>query len=45
MSETLPSTEVIVGVDTHKATHAAVALGTRLGTLTIPTSSGGYRAL
>ena len=48
MSETLPSTEVIVGVDTHKSTHAAVALsalGARLGTLTIPTSSGGYRAL
>ncbi|MGG5891177.1 IS110 family transposase, partial [Falsiroseomonas sp. HC035] len=48
MSETLPSTEVIVGVDTHKSTHAAVALsalGARLGTLTIPTSSGGYQAL
>ena len=38
MSETLPD-DIIVGVDTHKHIHAAVAitaLGARLGTLTIP---------
>ena len=48
MSETASSTEVIIGVDTHKSTHAAVAisaLGARLGTMTIPASSGGYQAL
>lgn len=41
MSETVPATCVIVGVDTHKLTHAAVAinsLGARLGTMTIPAS-------
>ena len=39
---------VIIGVDTHKSTHAAAAinaLGTRLGTLTIPASGKGYQAL
>jgi transposase len=48
MSETASNTEVIVGVDTHKLTHAAVAisaLGVRLGTITIPASTNGYRAL
>ena len=48
MSETAPGTDVIIGVDTHKLTHAAVAisaLGARLGTMTIPASSTGYQAL
>jgi transposase len=47
MTETLPC-EIIVGVDTHKHTHAAVAintLGARLGTMTIPVSRTGYRDL
>lgn len=48
MSETVPATCVIVGVDTHKLTHAAVAinsLGARLGTMTIPASGKDYQAL
>ena len=48
MSETASSTEVIIGVDTHKSTHAAVAIsavGARLGSLSIPASSRGYQAL
>jgi transposase len=47
MSETLPA-EVIIGVDTHKHVHAAVAisaLGARLGTTTIPVGVEGYRQL
>ena len=47
MSETVPA-EVIVGVDTHKHIHAAVAitgLGARLGTMAIPVSAKGYRDL
>ena len=47
MSETLPD-DIIVVVDTHKHIHAAVAitaLGTRLGTLTIPVGGKGYQAL
>ena len=47
MSETLPA-DIIVGVDTHKHIHAAVAitaLGARLGTLTIPVGGKGYQAL
>ena len=39
---------VIVGVDTHKHVHAAVAInvvGARLGTMTVPANSKGYRAL
>ncbi len=47
MSETVPA-EIIVGVDTHKHVHAAVAitvLGARLGTMTIPVSAKGYRDL
>jgi transposase len=41
-------TEIIIGVDTHKDVHAAVAmngLGARLGTRTIPASSKGYQEL
>ena len=40
--------DIIVGVDTHKHTHAAVAitrLGARVGELTIQVSLGGYREL
>ena len=48
MIETTFSTDIIIGVDTHKLTHAAVAisaLGARLGSLTIPANSRGYQAL
>src|SRR4051794_35653244 len=47
MSETAHA-DIIVGVDTHKHVHTAVALGglgTRLGTMTIPVSEKGYRTL
>src|SRR5918995_595386 len=47
MTETSPC-EIIVGVDTHKHTHAAVVintLGARLGAMTIPVSTTGYRDL
>ena len=48
MSKTVPNTDVIVGIDTHKLTHAAAAisaLGVRLGSMSIPANSKGYRAL
>lgn len=48
MNETVPTTCVIIGVDTHKLTHAAVAidtLGARLGIMTIPANGKGYQAL
>jgi len=47
MPETNPA-EVIIGVDTHKHAHAAIALtvlGARLGTITIPASRKGYEEL
>ena len=47
MPEANPA-EVIIGVDTHKHAHAAVAitaLGARLGTITIPASRRGYEEL
>jgi transposase len=47
MTETSPC-EIIVGIDTHKYTHAAVAintLGAHLGAMTIPVSTTGYRDL
>ena len=47
MSGTMP-TDIIVGVDTHKHTHAAVALtglGARVAELTIRVGLGGYREL
>jgi transposase len=47
MSEGLP-TDIIIGVDTHKHTHAAVALtglGARVAELTIKVGLGGYREL
>lgn len=40
--------QIIIGVDTHKSNHIAVALnahGARLGTLTIPTTRQGYNEL
>ncbi|MBP0447320.1 hypothetical protein J8J14_21350 [Roseomonas sp. SSH11] len=50
MRETTPKlgADIIIGVDTHKLTHAAVAisaLGARLGTMTIPANGCGYLAL
>lgn len=48
MSDTAPDADIIIGVDTHKSTHAAVAIsavGARLGSLSIPASSRGYQAL
>lgn len=47
MNEPLP-VAVIVGVDTHKVMHAAVAIsnvGARLGEITVPASANGYRDL
>jgi transposase len=40
--------QIIIGVDTHKANHVAVAIdgqGARLGSMTIPTTRQGYRDL
>ena len=40
--------KIIIGIDTHKATHVAVALdtqGTRLAALSIPTNPKGYLEL
>jgi transposase len=45
---TLDCTEIIIGVDTHKDTHAAVVLnglGSRLGDRIIPTTPAGYQQL
>lgn len=47
MSETAPA-DVVVGVDTHKHVHAAVAisaLGARLGSTTVSVGARGYREL
>lgn len=47
MNEANPH-DIIVGIDTHKHTHAAVAvtgLGARVGELTIRVGLGGYREL
>jgi transposase len=48
MNKTVIGTDVVIGVDTHKPTHAAVAvgaLGARLRILSIPANSRGYQAL
>jgi transposase len=48
MSEGLPTDIIIIGVDTHKHTHAAVAitgLGARVAELTIQVGPAGYREL
>jgi len=40
--------QIIIGVDTHKSCHIAVAINTqdkRIGTLTFPTTRQGYRSL
>ena len=40
--------QIIIGVDTHKSNHIAVAIntqGSRVGTMTIPTTRQGYRGL
>lgn len=40
--------QIIVGVDTHKSNHVAVAIGAhgaRLGSMTIPTTRKGYKDL
>lgn len=40
--------QIIIGVDTHKSCHIAVAINTqgkRIGTMTIPTTRQGYRSL
>ncbi len=42
------SAEIIIGIDTHKDVHAAVAIngiGARLGATTIPTTPAGYQTL
>jgi transposase len=42
------SAEIIIGVDTHKLTHAAVAinrLGARLGAITLPATRTGYQEM
>ncbi|MPR08452.1 IS110 family transposase, partial [Microvirga tunisiensis] len=47
MRETNPA-EIIIGIDTHKEAHAAVAingLGARLGAMTLPASSRGYHEM
>ena len=47
MSEADPP-DIVIGVDTHKHTHAAVAVtefGARLAELNIPVSTAGYQAL
>lgn len=47
MHDTIPDA-VIVGVDTHKDIHVAVAitgLGARLGTVSVPATAAGYRKL
>src|SRR4051812_5365439 len=46
--QTIAPTDIVIGVDTHKHIHAAVALnglGARLGTTSIPVSLKGYREL
>jgi transposase len=48
MQETTPASDVVIGIDTHKQTHTAVALsaiGAHLGTITIPVSREGYQRL
>ena len=48
MQETTPASDVVIGIDTHKQTHTAVALsalGAHLGTITISVSREGYQRL
>ena len=44
----ITAAEIVIGIDTHKDIHAAVAMseiGARLGATTIPTTLTGYRTL
>ncbi|WIY24753.1 IS110 family transposase [Parasedimentitalea psychrophila] len=44
----LRATDIIIGVDTHKSIHVAVAIneqGTRLAAISVPTNSKGYMEL
>ena len=46
--QTTPAAEIVIGIDTHKHTHTAVALnalGARLGAMTVPVSRDGYRRI
>lgn len=46
--QSLTPADIIVGVDTHKHDHAAVArsgLGARLGAIAVPAASRGYQQL
>ena len=48
MRDTASDADVIIGVNTHKSTHAAVAIGTlgaHLGGLSIAANSRGYQTL
>ena len=48
MQETTPASDVVIGIDTHKQTHTAVALsaiGAHLGAITVPVSREGYQRL
>jgi transposase len=48
LQQPTPAAEIVVGVDTHKLTHTAVALdalGARMGSMTIPASREGYGRL
>jgi transposase len=48
LRQTAPAAEIVVGIDTHKDTHTAVALdalGARLGAMTAPVSRDGYRRI
>ena len=44
----ITAAEIVIGIDTHKDIHAAVAMsgiGARLGATTIPATLAGYRTL
>jgi transposase len=48
LQQITPATEIVVGIDTHKHTHTAVALnalGVRLGAITAPVNREGYRRI
>ncbi len=48
MQQTTPAAEIVVGIDTHKHTHTAVALdalGARLGAMTAPVGREGYHRI
>src|SRR5260370_15156815 len=48
MQHDAPNREIIIGIDTHKDTHVAVALnalGVRLGATIVPVNQVGYRCI